>query len=76
MEFSAVYRSIKKEEEFLRVTKKNNVEIPRVLVFGFGISKVSYTSLWNFQGWSLVLSGISRGKVKKKKRTISGGGGS
>ena len=36
-------------------------------VFGIGISKGSNTILWNIQGLSLVLSGISRFKVKKWK---------
>ena len=36
-------------------------------VFGIGISKGSNTILWNIQGMSLVLSGISRVKVKKWK---------
>ena len=40
-------------------------------VFGLGISKGSNTILWNIQGLSFVLSGISRGKVKNWK--IPGG---
>ena len=60
----------KKEMEFPRVTKKkNNMEFTGVLVFGIGISEGSNTILWNFQRWSFVLSGISRGKVKKRKNS-------
>ena len=54
---------IKNEVEFPRVIK-SNVEFPGVFVFGLGISKGSNTILWNIQGLSFVLSGISRGKVK------------
>ena len=56
---------IKNGVEFLRVTQKKNVEFPRVFVFGLGISMGSNTILWNIQGMSFALSGISRGKVKK-----------
>ena len=45
------------------------MEFPRVTKKECGISKGSNTSSWNYQGWSLVLSGISRGKVKKRKIT-------
>ena len=38
------------------------------MLFGLGISKGYNTILWNFQGWSFVLSGIFRGRVKKKKK--------
>ena len=38
-----------------------------MLVFGLGISNGSNKNLWNFQGWSFVLSGISRRTVKKWK---------
>ena len=50
--------------------RKNNVEFPAlgVFVFGLGISKESNTILWNIQGLSFVLSGISRGKVRKNSR--------
>ena len=41
---------IKKEVEFQRVTKKNNVEIPGVVVLGLGSSKGSNTILWIIQG--------------------------
>ena len=44
---------------------KNEVEFPRVFVFGLGIYKGSNTILWNIQGLSFVLSGISWGKVKQ-----------
>ena len=36
---------------------------------GLGIPKESNAILWNFQGWSFVLSGISRGKVKRLKNS-------
>ena len=42
------------------------MEVPGVLVSGLGISKACNTILWIFQGWSFVLSGISRGKKKIK----------
>ena len=50
--------------------RKNNVEFPAlgVFVFGLGISKESNTILWNIQGLSFVLSGISRGKERKNSR--------
>ena len=38
-----------------------------VLVFGLGTSKGFNAILHNFQGWSIDLSGISRGKVNKWK---------
>ena len=41
------------------------MEFSGVLVFALGVSKGSNTILWNFQGWSFVLSGISRSKEKK-----------
>ena len=44
---------------------KNEVEFPRVFVFGLGIYKGSNTILWNIQGLSFVLSGISWGKVRQ-----------
>ena len=43
--------------------KQNNVEFRGVFVFGLGFSKGFSTSLWNIQGLSFVLSGISRGEV-------------
>ena len=54
--------------------RKNNVEFPAlgVFVFGLGISKEYNTILWNIQGLSFVLSGISRCKERKNSR----GGGS
>ena len=57
----------------VRPRKNNNVEFPApgVFVFGLGISKVSNTILWNIQGLSFVLSGISRGKVRKNSRGVS-----
>ena len=50
--------------------RKNNVEFPAlgVFFFGLGISKESNTILWNIQGLSFVLSGISRGKERKNSR--------
>ena len=59
---------IKNKMEFPGVTRKNNVQYRGVLLFGLGISKGYNTILWNFQGWSFVLSGIFRGRVKKKKK--------
>ena len=50
---------------------KNNVEFPVVLVLGLTFSKGWKNYLWSFSRWSLVLSGISRGEVKKLK--IPGG---
>ena len=45
------------------------MKFPGVLAFVLGISKGSDAILWNFQGLSFVLSGISRGKEKKKKNS-------
>ena len=53
--------------------RKNNVEFPGVFVFCLGVPERSNSILWNIQGFSFVLSGISKGKVKKWE--ISGGGG-
>ena len=58
---------IKKTWNFQGWPRKNNVEFSGVFVFGLGISKGSNTILWNIQGLSFFLSGISRGKVKKWK---------
>ena len=58
---------IKNKVQFPRVIKKKNMEFPGVFVFGLGISKGSNTILWNIQGLSFVLSGISRVKVNKWK---------
>ena len=44
-----------------------DMEFPKVLVFGLGISKGSNKNLQNFQGGSFFLSRISRDKVKKRK---------
>ena len=49
---------------FPGVSKKLHVKFPGVLVFDLGISKGYNTILWNFQGWSFVLSEIFRSKVK------------
>ena len=43
------------------------MKFPGVLALVHGISKGSDAILWNFQGLSFVLSGISRGKEKKRK---------
>ena len=56
---------IKIKWNFEGLLGKNNVEFPGVFVFGLGIFKGSNTILWNIQWLSFVLSGISRGKVKK-----------
>ena len=53
---------IKNEVEFPRETKKNT----EFFVFGLGISKRSNTNLWNIQGLSFVMSGISWGKKEIK----------
>ena len=53
------------------------MDFPGVFVFDLGISKGFNTILWNIQGLSFALSGISWGKVKKKRKNPwwSGGGG-
>ena len=61
---------IRNKEEYPGLPWKNHVEFPRVLVFGFGISKGCNTILWNFQGWIFGLFGICRGKVKKSRRVF------
>ena len=53
--------------EFTAVSRMQPVEFPGVFVFGLRISKRSKTIFWNIQGFSFVLSGICRGKVKKGK---------
>ena len=57
----------KKKWSFQRWSRKNHVEFPWVLVFGYGTSKGCNIILQNFQGWSLVFSGISMVKVTKLK---------
>ena len=47
------------------------MEFPWVFVFGLGISKGSNTILWEIQGLSFVLSGISKDKVKKMKNSLA-----
>ena len=56
---------IKNKLEFPGMTKKNNVEYPGIFAFDLQISKGCNTILWKTQGLSFVLSGISRGKVKR-----------
>ena len=48
---------------------KNNVEFPGVVVLGLKISKGWKNCFWIFSGWSLVLSEISMGEVKKTKNS-------
>ena len=43
------------------------MEFPGVLVLGLKVSEGWNTILWSFYGWSLVLSGVFRGKVKNLK---------
>ena len=52
---------------FTAVSRKQPVEFPGVFLFGLRISKGSNTIFWNIQGFSFVLSGICRDKVKKGK---------
>ena len=47
--------------------RKNNVKFPWVLVFELGVSKRWHTILQNCQGWKLVFSKISKGKVTNLK---------
>ena len=58
---------LKTKLNFQRWPKNNNVEFPGIFVCGLGISKGSNTTWWSIQGLSFVLSGISRGNVKKWK---------
>ena len=44
-----------------------DMEFPGVLFVGLGISKGCNAILYNFQGWSFDLYGISKGKVNKWK---------
>ena len=48
-------------------SRKNHVVFPGVFVLGLKISDGCNTILWIFQGWSLILSGISRDKLKNLK---------
>ena len=52
---------------FHRWSRKGCVEFSWVLVFGLGNPNGCNTILWNFQGWSVILSGISKGKVTNLK---------
>ena len=58
---------IKKEVGLLRVAKKNNVEFPGGLDFWSRNFQEIWHNFVGFPGGSFVLSGISRGKVKKWK---------
>ena len=58
---------LKKKWNFQWCSRKSQVEFPWVLVFELGLSKGCHTILQNFQGWKLVFSGISRGKVTNLK---------
>ena len=75
MEFPAVIReiacgisrgSLKMKWNFQGWPRKNNVEFPGVLDFGFGISTGSNKNLWTFQGGAFCLE-FPWGKVKKWK---------
>ena len=59
--------SLKTKWNFKVWPRQNNVEFPGFFVFALGISKESCTILRNIPGLTFVLSGISRGKVKKWK---------
>ena len=63
-----ISRSIKKISKgiFKGDQQKAMWNFQRYWCFGLGVSKESNTILCSFQGWSFVLSGISRGKVEKK----------
>ena len=56
--------SIKRSGIFRGVKKKVHGEFPWVLAFDLEISKECHTVLQNFQGWKLVFSGISKGRLK------------
>ena len=58
---------VKTKGNFQGWPRKNNVEFPGVFIFGLGISLGSNAILWNIQGWSYILSGISRVKYKNEK---------
>ena len=74
---SRVY--LKKKRNFQGCSKKNYVEFPCFLVFEVRISKGYHTILQNFQGFKLVFSRFSKGKVTILKipggREEGGGGG-
>ena len=61
--FRKKLQGVLKTWNFQGWSRKNYVQFPWVLVFGLGISKVCRTILWNFQWWSFVFLGISKGKV-------------
>ena len=72
MEFPGVLKKenaeIKKEAELSGVFKENSRGMPKFLGLAFwldlGISEGCHTILLSFQGWKLVFSRISKGKVK------------
>ena len=74
---SRVY--LKKKRNFQGCSRKNYVEFPCFLVFEVRISQGYHTILQNFQGFKLVFSRFSKGKVTILKipggREEGGGGG-
>ena len=62
---------LKSKLNFQGCSRKAHVEFPWVLIFDFGVLKGCHTILQNFQGWKIVFSGISKGKVTNLK--IPGG---
>ena len=62
-----ISRVNQKRSGISRGDQEKSCEFPGVLVFSLGISKGCNTILQNFQAWSFVLIGISRGKVKNEK---------
>ena len=63
------HKLIKMKQNFQAWPRKNHAEFPGVFTFGIGISMGYNAILWNFEGWSSVLSGTSRGKVKKERNS-------
>ena len=59
--------SIKKEKESPGIIKKNSCGISMGFIFGLGNSNGCNTILWNFHGWSFILSGICNGTVSNLK---------
>ena len=58
---------LKNKWYFQGFSRKTHVKFPWVLAFDLGVSRRCHTILQNLQGWKLVFSGISKGKVTDLK---------
>ena len=62
----------KSKFNFQGCLRKTHVESKWVLIFDFGVSNGCHTILQNLQGWKIVFSGISKGKVTNLRANSRG----